>query len=271
MNRFVFSFCDLIVTILSFFITASSLNGCAIHTPLPGNIPIHCSLPTPPSHKVPEHITCQLITDYNIPTKLQKYIKSQFDHLDIRMIELNDFTSKESPKQVVEELMLMTVPDDIASSMRRIPWSEFRLDYWHSRQQVRYQMWVDGIACPSSYIEFTVWKNLKPTVKKFANIEARLYRVVSKGEPKALLSARQAFIQSKLWTKYGPDKPKPITVVRLCYMPAISGQIRAGQQITFRPVWYFSSNSCLIGDLIVAQDYYIDAITGQEFTQSVNF
>jgi hypothetical protein len=187
------------------------------------------------------------------------------------MIELDKFTSKESPRQVAEELMPMIVPDDIVSSMRRIPWSEFRRDYWHSRQKVRYQMWVDGIACPSSYVEFTAWKNLKPTVRKLADIEARIYRVVSKGEPKALLPARQAFIQSKIWTKYGPDKPKPITIVHLRYMPTISGQIRPGQQITFRPVWHFRSNSWRIGDIIVAEEYYIDAVTGQKFTWTMNF
>jgi len=221
---------------------------------------------------VPEYVVCELVHEYNIPAELQGYRRSAEDTLDIREIDFGKLTDEASPHLVAEILKPMVVPEDLLDQIKPTHRDGLLHYRWRSDQHVRYQMWIDGIACPDSYAEFTVWIHKHPGVSsKFANVTARLYRVVSKGELKHLLPARQAFADSGLWNempRVGYDERKPITSVRRQYMPNVWRPHRPGQRILFRPVWYFSSDSWLLGDLFLSEDYRIDAVTGQEFRMS---
>lgn len=250
-------------------VLAGCLAGCAyLQEPLGGVVPLHCVLPSPPRHAVAEELVCAWARDYPIPDEYRQYIHKPSNPsaapLDLRMIQLVGVTSP-APLPVAETLRQQLLPPDIAAQLQRIPLDEYRREYWHSDQKVRYQSVIDDIPMPNSYAEFAVWKPVKTKDVVVADAEARLYRVVSKAKPVTLLDARTAFERSRVWQNI-PSR-EPVTRVYLRYLPTVQQRVNSPPPLetVFRPVWCFRGRDRLIGDVISGQFFRIDAVTGAEF------
>jgi hypothetical protein len=247
------------------------LTGCGPnHAPLAGVVPLRCALPSPPQQPVPEQLVCELVGDFAIPEEYRGNIRERSStpvgKLVLDNIEVRGATSA-APLPVAEELCRRLVTSDVCAQLQRIPEAEYRAEYWHSSQKIRYQSVIDGISMPCSYAEFTVWHPTRASTQVLANVEGMLFRVASRGDSTVLLGARTAFERSHLWESV--QTIEPVTRVYLRYLPKVVPGVgsQPTRQITVRPVWCFFGNDRLVGDIIVGQRFLVDAVNGTEFRQ----
>jgi len=256
---------------LSLLVTLFFLvHGC-YGPPLAANVPLRCFLPGVPSNAVPGEITCQLVTDYPLSAAMKRFVHSdRVGELDLSFVDLPELKDP-NPDKGARLLFPQVVPEDVRSELQRISDAEFRLEYWHSKQAVRYQTVIDGIAMPASYIQFTVLGPRPTEDHVVANIRGQLYRLVSRGPAVRLLDPRTAFERSGVGRhQRSIDGDEPINRVYLHYLPTRvpyanpcpSGPLR---QVTFRPVWEFFGQMHLMGDIFTGPCFRIDAVTGQAF------
>lgn len=260
----------LVLLLTAASVCGGSTVGCA-QRPLGDVVPLRCKLPTPPAHPVAEQIVCELVDDFTIPEQWQQYIHETPDEplgmLDLRNIEISG-ASAATPGPVAEALRDQLIPSDVVAQLQRIPAAEYRAEYWHSNQKVRYQSVVDGVPMPYSFAEFTVWHPSRSSRQVLAEAWIRMFRVVARGEAVMLLDARTAFERSHVWET--AQTIEPVTRVHLRYLPRIQPGVGGERmsQMTFRPVWCFLSKERRVGDIITGQRFLVDAVTGTEFRQT---
>jgi hypothetical protein len=249
-------------------ICGNSAVGCAPRqAPLGGVVPLRCTLPPSPPHPVAEEIVCERVSDFAIPEEYRRNIHRTPGALVLRNIEIRGTTSA-APPPVAEDLCKRLLPENIRGQLQPIPAAEYRAEYWHSSQKIRYQSIVDGIPMPCSYAEFTVWHPTRTSTQVLADVEATLFRVASRGSSVVLLDARTAFERSRVWEQV--KTIEPVTRVYLRYLPMVlpGPGSPAIQQITVRPVWCFFGKERFIGDIISGQRFLIDAVSGTEFRRT---